>query len=215
MERSSARTPKALHPPPPTPSFSHLLSGISAHCSVWMQLITPSLSRGSHSSWLKTQFKHQSGRQMSTLPQPQSWLGPAQAPPLPSWQGLYGRRSQVHADTQELQRECRLARAMEIQSLGLLEQEKQIGGGYSKEYLPQHMLKNLLETSALQAGNFTEHPGGRHVPGGAGTTWLGGQRDSRRDMGRRKGRPSQHLSSAAWKGQASSCHDQKLDRTCP
>lgn len=127
---------------------------------------------------------------MPTLPQPQPRPGPPQAPPLPPWQGLLGRWSQVQADRQEPQRECRLARTMEIQSLGLLEPEKQIGGEYSKEYLPQHMLKDLLETPALHAGNLTEHPGGRHVPGGAGTAWLGGQRDKGRDMGRGKGRES-------------------------
>lgn len=88
-------------------------------------------------------------------------------------------------------------RAMEIQSLGLLEQEKKIEREYSKEYLPQLMLKNLLETSALQAGNLTEHPGGRHVLGGAG--WEA--RGTGEGAWEGEGRASQHLSSAAWKRQ--------------
>lgn len=56
-------------------------------------------------------------------------------------------------------------RALEIQSHRLLEKKNKLGDT-SKEYLPQHMLQNLLET---------EHPDRRHVPGGIGTACLGGQ----------------------------------------
>lgn len=49
---------------------------------------------------------------------------------------------------------------MEIQLLGLLEQEKQIEREYSEEYLPQHVLKNLLEISwSIQMGSRDHLPG--------------------------------------------------------
>lgn len=49
---------------------------------------------------------------------------------------------------------------MEIQLLGLLEQEKQIEREYSEEYLPQHVLKNLLEISqSILMGSRDHLPG--------------------------------------------------------
>lgn len=94
----------------------------------------------------------------------------------------------------KLQRQCHLGRVMEIQSLGLLGQEKQIRVKYSSKYLPQHILKKMLETPALQARNLTEHPGGRGILAGAGTACLGGQRDRGRNTGRRKGRENLRVS---------------------
>lgn len=126
----------------------------------------------------------------------------------------------------KLQRQCHLGRVMEIQSLGLLGQEKQIRVKYSSKYLPQHILKKMLETPALQARNLTEHPGGRGILAGAGTACLGGQRDRGRNTGRRKGRenlrvcllcPGRGRIFDLFPGsshEVSGSHDQKLDRTC-
>lgn len=104
---------------------------------------------------------------VSTLPQPQPQPHPDQAFPLPAWLGLNRRWSQVQADTQELQREGCLVRTMEIQSHGVCKKDKQIG----------RYLKGISATAYTQkpAANLTEHPERRHIPGGTGTAWLGGQ----------------------------------------
>lgn len=95
---------------------------------------------------------------MSILPQPQPQPDPHpdQAFPLPAWLGLNRRWSQVQADTQELQMECCLMRAMEIQSHGLLKKENQT----------VRYFKGVSATAYAQkpAGNLTEHPERRHVP---------------------------------------------------
>lgn len=70
---------------------------------------------------------------------------------------------------------------MEIQSHGLLEKEKQTG----------RYFKGVSATAYAQkpAGNLTEHPDSRHVPGGTGRPEQWGK-----DMGRVKGRrASQHI----------------------
>lgn len=69
---------------------------------------------------------------------------------------------------------------MEIESLRLLEQEKQSGVEYSNVYLPQHMPQNLLETSqSILVGDTA----------GAGTYW-GGSRDN--PAGRPEGQAKGH-----------------------
>lgn len=91
---------------------------------------------------LKTQFKHQ--EEGGCPPFPSHNL--SQSIPGSPWQGLYGQWSQVQADMQELRRECCLARAMEIQSLELPQQENQSRG---------KILKGVFATAYTQkpAGN--------------------------------------------------------------
>lgn len=99
--------------------------------------------------------------------------------------------------------------------LGSLSRKNKLGDEIQRSICHSICSKTCWKPQLSKLETSQSTLGGSHGPGGAGTTWLGSQRDSRKDMGRRKGRASQHLSSAAWKGQASSSHDQKLDRTCP
>lgn len=56
---------------------------------------------------------------------------------------------------------------MEIQSHGLLKKEKQ-----TRRYFKG---VSAIAYAQKPAGDLTEHPDRRHVPGGTGTAWLGGQ----------------------------------------
>lgn len=76
------------------------------------------------------------------------------------------------------------------QDLQFLEHKK-IRGEHSSEYLPQQMVKNLLKAPALWAGNLTEHPGGRHVPGGSRDRPAG--RPEGQGKGNGKGKGREHL----------------------
>lgn len=98
-----------------------------------------------HCPWLsqqllKTQFKHQA--EGGCPPFPSHNLSQVHHPRQPLAGTLW---TMVQADMQELRRECCLARAMEIQSLELLQQEHQIRG---------KILKGVFATA------YTQNPAG-------------------------------------------------------